>query len=78
MALAALTVFGYLAFRPAPRYAEERSVLRQRRDTLVAEMAMLDIRFESRAIGEQTHRRQRGLLKRELKEILHHLGTAVP
>lgn len=78
MALAALTVFGYLAFRPAPSYAEERSVLRKRRETLLAEMAMLDIRFESRAIGEQTHRRQRGLLKRKLKEILHNLGTAVP
>ncbi|MGB0388576.1 MAG: hypothetical protein ACPGWR_27465 [Ardenticatenaceae bacterium] len=72
--LAAFGVFGYLAVRPAPNSAETRANLRKRRDTLIAEIATLDIRFESGAIGEQTHRRQRKLLKQELKEVLRRLG----
>ena len=74
MLLAALAVLGYIVARPAPTSAETRASLRKRRDTLVAEMATLDIRFESGAIGEQTHRRQRQLLKQQLKEVLRHLG----
>lgn len=34
----------------------------------------LDLRFESGAIGEQTHLRQRHILKQELKEVLRYLG----
>lgn len=74
MAVAALLAVGYIIVRPAPTSAETRASLRKRRDTLVAEMATLDIRFDSGAIGEQTHRRQRRALKQELKEILRHLG----
>lgn len=75
VALAILSVVAYLLLRPAPSPAERRATLRERRDTLVAEIAALDIRFEAGAIGEQTHQRQRGLLKRELKEILQRLGS---
>ncbi len=64
----------YLAIRPAPDAAEQRATLRTRRDQLIAEVAMLDIRFESGSIGEQTHHRQRATMKRELKEIIKKLG----
>lgn len=72
MSAVILLTGGYIIARPAPTSAETRATLRNRRDTLVAEIATLDIRFESGAIGEQTHRRQRHALKQELKEILRH------
>ncbi len=74
MGLAIIGVAGYLRARPAPSPIEQRATLRERRDTLVAEIAALDIRHEAGAIGEQTHTRQRALLKQELKEVLRHLG----
>ena len=72
MSVVILLTGGYIIARPAPTSAETRATLRKRRDTLVAEIATLDIRFESGAIGEQTHRRQRHALKQELKEVLRH------
>lgn len=75
MVVAGLSVLGYLVYRPAPTIIEQRATLRKERDKLVAEIAMLDIRFESGGIGEQTHRRQRKQLKAQLKEVLRGLGT---
>ena len=75
MGVAILLAGAYIIVRPAPTSAETRATLRKRRDALLAEIATLDIRFESGAIGEQTHRRQRRALKQELKEILRHLGV---
>ena len=77
MAVAAAGVLGYVVTRPTPSSAEQRATLRTRRDTLVAEIAALDIRFEAGAIGEQTHKRQRAALKDELKEVLRRLGAGV-
>jgi len=74
MGVAALLAVGYIMARPGQTSAETRASLRKRRDTLVAEITTLDIRFDSGAIGEQTHRRQRRALKQELKDILRHLG----
>jgi hypothetical protein len=64
----------YLAIRPAPDATEQRATLRTRRDQLIAEVAMLDIRHETGSIGEQTHQRQRATMKRELKEIIKKLA----
>lgn len=72
MALLALGL--YLAVRPLPSQAAQRAALRQRRDALIAEIASLDIRFESGAMGEQSHARQRAALKAELKGLLRRLG----
>lgn len=74
MLLALGGVLLYLAIRPAPDAAEQRATLRTRRDQLIAEVAMLDIRYETGSIGEQTHHRQRATMKRELKEIIKKLG----
>ncbi len=74
MLLAVGGVLIYLVMRPAPDVAEQRATLRTRRDQLIAEVAMLDIRHESGSIGEQTHQRQRATLKRELKEIIKKLA----
>ena len=65
----------YIAVRPEPSAAEQRATLRTRRDQLIAEVAMLDIRFETGAIGETTHNRQRAALKNELKSVIRRLGT---
>ncbi len=65
----------YIAVRPEPSAAEQRAALRSRRDQLVAEVAMLDIRYETGAIGETTHNRQRAALKNELKSVIRRLGT---
>lgn len=64
----------YLAIRPAPDVAEQRAALRTRRDQLIAEVAMLDIRYETGTIGEQTHHRQRATMKQELKTIIKKLA----
>lgn len=74
MLLAVGGVLLYIAIRPAPDAIEQRATLRTRRDQLIAEVAMLDIRQESGTIGEQTHQRQRATLKRELKEIIKKLA----
>jgi hypothetical protein len=74
--LVVLGVVAYLAARPAPSTAEQRAALRDRRDLLIAEMARLDNRLEEATIGEQTYKRQRTALKRELKGVLQRLGPA--
>jgi uncharacterized protein involved in exopolysaccharide biosynthesis len=74
MALAAAGALAYVFTRPTPSSAEQRASLRTRRDTLVAEIAALDIRYEAGAIGEQTHKRQRETLKGQLKTVLRQLG----
>lgn len=76
MGVAALLAVGYIMARPAQTTAQKRVILRKRRDALITEIVTLDIRFESGAIGEQTHLRQRHILKQELKEVLRNLGMA--
>ncbi len=74
MGTAAFLAVGYIMVRPAQTSAEKRINLLKRRDRLITEIVSLDLRFESGAIGEQTHLRQRHILKQELKEVLRDLG----
>lgn len=74
VALALLGAGLYAARRPDAPTAQDAATLRKRRDLLVAEIAALDIRHEAGAIGEQTHKRQRDALKRELTGVLMRLG----
>ncbi len=73
--IAAAGVAGYLRARPSLSAGEQRVALWQRRNALIAELAALDERFEARAIGEQTHARQRAVLKQELRQVLQQLGS---